>query len=186
MRISRNTLSRGWLCSTIAGAIVYAALTFLDLALKMETGVATSGLGGLSSAIQYQLAFHAWAGESDAAHAGFDLGFAYLLMPLYGLSFFFSGVLVAERFTPGRHPLRRWVLLAAMVAALGALLDAAEKSLQFAMLLSGPSAFFASLASGLANSRNAAIAVGLALLLGALVGRLIPFQAGKNRPNLGA
>ncbi|MGH6829201.1 MAG: hypothetical protein ACREFW_09865 [Rhizomicrobium sp.] len=181
MRISRNTLVRGWLCSTIAGAIVYAGLMFLDLELKVETGVATAGLGSLSSAIQYRLAFHAWEGRSYAAHAGFDLGLAYVVMPLYAASFFFSGVLVAERFTPGRHPLRRWVLLAAMVAPVGAILDAAAKSLQFAMLLSGPSAFSAHLAAGLTNGRNVAVAVGLALLLGALAARLNPVKTQKGQ-----
>ena len=70
--------------------------------------------------------------------AGFDLGLDYLLMPLYAASFFLSGVIVAESFTPGRSPLRRYVLMAAMVAPVGALLDAVENALQIAMLLYGP------------------------------------------------
>jgi hypothetical protein len=171
MRISREALERGLVWSTVAGLIVYAILLSLDLRLKALTGVSVSDLESLGSAVEYRLAFHAWAPEAYAARAGFNLGFAYLLMPLYAVSFFLSGVLVAERFTPGRHRLRRWVLLAAMVAPVAALLDAGGKALQFTMLLLGPDDSFARICSSLGSAKNVAVTVGVALLLGALVVR---------------
>jgi hypothetical protein len=159
------------------GVIAYAALTLLDMQLKSLTGVSTADLEGLSSAAQFRFAFHAWAPEPYAARAGFLLGFAYLVMPLYALSFFFSGVIVAERFTPGKNRFRRWVLLAAKVAPVGALLDAGLKAVELAMLL-GADEGFARIAASLSEAKTAAVAVGFALLIGALVAR---FEARKKK-----
>jgi hypothetical protein len=178
MRISKATLYRNWLWATGLGVIAYAALTLLDMQLKSLTGVSTANLEGLASAAQFRLAFHAWAPEPYAARAGFLLGFAYLVMPLYAASFFFSGVIVAERFTPGKSRLRRWVLLAAMVAPVGALLDAGLKGVELAMLLNGADEMFARIAAGLANAKTAAAIVGLVLLISAVVAR---FEARKKK-----
>jgi len=174
MRISKVALNRGWIWATGLGVIAYAALTLLDMQLKSLTGVSTTDLEGLSSAAQFRLAFHAWAPESYAARAGFLLGFAYSVMPLYALSFFFSGVIVAERFTPGKNRFRRWVLLAAMVAPVGALLDAGLKAAELAMLLGGADEGFARIAAGLSQAKTVAVTVGFALLIGALVARFEP------------
>jgi hypothetical protein len=178
MRISRATLDRGWIWATGAGVIAYAILTALDMQLKTLTGVSTANLEGLASAAQFRLAFHAWAPEPYAARAGFILGFAYLVMPLYALSFFFSGVIVAERFTPGKSRFRRWVMLAALVAAVGGLLDAGLRGLELVMLMGGADDFFAELAARLSNAKTVAMLVGFALLLGAVVAR---FQAQKKQ-----
>jgi hypothetical protein len=178
MRISKVALNRGWVWATGSGVIAYAALTLLDMQLKSLTGVSTADLESLSSTAQFRLAFHAWAPEPYAARAGFLLGFAYLVMPLYALSFFFSGVIVAERFTPGKNRFRRWVLLAAMVAPVGALLDAGLKAMELAMLLDGADEEFARIAAGLAQAKTAAVAVGFVLLVGALVAR---FEARKKK-----
>lgn len=171
MRISKAALNSGWVWATSLGVIAYAALMLLDLQLKSLTGVSTTDLESLASAPQLRLAFHAWAAQPYAARAGFLLGFAYLVMPLYALSFFFSGVIVAERFTPGRNPLRRWVLLAAMVAPVGALLDAGLKAAELAMLLGGADDSFARIAASLAQAKTVAVTVGFALLIGALAAR---------------
>ena len=171
MRISKAALNRGWIWATGLGVIAYAALTLLDMRLKALTGVSTADLEGLSGAAQFRLAFHAWAPEPYAARAGFLLGFAYLTMPLYALSFFFSGVIVAERFTPGKNRLRRWVLLAAMVAPVGALLDAGLRAMELAMLLGGADDGFARIAASLSQAKTVAVTVGFALLIGALVAR---------------
>ncbi|HWF65577.1 MAG TPA: hypothetical protein VN685_13265 [Rhizomicrobium sp.] len=172
MRISRTALDRGWIWATGSGVITYAILTLLDMQLKSLTGVSTANLEGLASAAQFRLAFHAWAPEPYAARAGFVLGFAYLVMPLYALSFFFSGVIVAERFTPGKNRFRRWLLLAAMVAAVGGLLDAGLKATELAMLMGGTDDFFAGIAARLSNAKTVAVLVGLILLLGAVAARV--------------
>lgn len=178
MRISKAALYQGWIWATGSGVIAYAILTLLDLRLKALTGVSTADLESLSGALQYRLAFHAWAPEPYAARAGFLLGFAYLVMPLYALSFFFSGVIVAERYTPGKNPLRRWVLLAAMVAPVGALLDAGLKAAELAMLLGGANDGFARIAAGLSQAKTVAVTVGFVLLIGAVVAR---FEARKKK-----
>jgi hypothetical protein len=172
MRISKTTLDRGWIWSTGLGLIVLALLAGMDLWLKSLTGVSTTDLQGLSSAAQFRLAFHAWAPEPYAIRAGFNLGFDYLLMPLYAVSFFLSGVIVAENFTPGRSPFRRYVLMAAMVAPIAALLDATENALQLLMLLTGPTDNLARIAFDVSSAKTVAVTVGMVLLIGAVVAKI--------------
>ena len=131
----------------------------------------TADLEGLSSAAQFQLAFHAWAPEPYAARAGFDLGFAYLLMPLYALSFFYSGVIVAEASRPAKIGFgagccwRRWWRRSARSGC------GIERRLELAMLLGGADDGFARIAAGRSQAKTVAVMVGLALLVGALVAR---------------
>jgi len=172
MRISKTTLDRGWIWSTGLGLVVLGLLAGMDLWLKSLTGVSTTDLQGLSSAAQFRLAFHAWAPEPYAIRAGFNLGFDYLLMPLYAVSFFLSGVIVAENFTPGRSPFRRYVLMAAMVAPVAALLDATENALQLVMLLTGPTDNLARIAFDVSSAKTVAITVGMVLLIGAVVAKI--------------
>ena len=181
MRISKTALERGWAWSTGLGLIVFLTLAGLDLWLKSLTGVSTTDLQGLSSAVQYRLAFHAWAPEAYAARAGFNLGFDYLLMPLYAASFFFSGVIVAESFTPGKSPFRRYVLMAAMVAPVAALLDAAENGLELTMFLTGATDDLARIAFDISNAKTVAITVGVALLIAALVAK-VAMRKARARP----
>jgi hypothetical protein len=172
MRITKTTLESGWAWSTGVGLVVLAILAGMDLWLKSLTGVSTTDLQGLSSAAQFRLAFHAWAPEPYAMRAGFNLGFDYLLMPLYAVSFFLSGVIVAENFTPGRSPFRRYVLMAAMVAPVAALLDAVENALQLFMLLAGPTDNLARIAFDVSSAKTVAITVGMVLLIGAVVAKI--------------
>lgn len=171
MRISITALERGWAWSTGLGLIVFLVLAGMDLWLKSLTGVSTTDLQGLSSAVQYRLAFHAWAPEPYAARAGFNLGFDYLLMPLYAASFFFSGVIAAESFTPGKSPFRRYVLMAAMVAPVAALLDAVENGLELSMFLSGATDGMAQIAFTISNAKTVALTIGMVLLIAALVAK---------------
>jgi len=172
MRISKSTLDRGWLWSTVLGLIVFAVVGGMDLWLKSLTGVSTTDLQGLSSAAQFRLAFHAWAPEPYAVRAGFDLGLDYLLMPLYAASFFLSSVVVAERFTPGKSRFRRYILMAGMVAPVGALLDAIENGLQLDMLLNGATDDLARIAYNVSSAKTVAVTVGVALLITAVVGKI--------------
>jgi hypothetical protein len=172
MRISKATLNNGWAWSTGLGLLVFAGVGGMDMWLKALTGVSTTDLQGFSSAAQYRLAFHAWAPEPYAVRAGFALGLDYLLMPLYAISFFLSGVIVAESFTPGKSRFRRYVLMAAMVAPVGALLDAAENALQLSMLLSGVQDDMVRIAAGVSSAKTVAVTVGVALLITAVVAKI--------------
>ncbi|HEY2835240.1 MAG TPA: hypothetical protein VGI89_01640 [Rhizomicrobium sp.] len=172
MRISKTVLEHGWAWSTGLGLIVFLTVAGMDLWLKSLTGVSTTDLQGLATAAQYRLAFHAWAPEPYAVRAGFDLGLDYLLMPLYAASFFFSGVIAAESFTPGKNPLRRYVLMAAMVAPVAALLDAIENGLELSMLLGGPTDDLARIAFTVSNAKTVALTIGMALLIAAVVAKV--------------
>ena len=172
MRISKSTLDRGWLWSSVLGLIVFAALGGMDLWLKSLTGVSTTDLQGLATAAQFRLAFHAWAPEPYAVRAGFDLGLDYLLMPLYAVSFFLSSVVVAESFIPGKSRFRRYVLMAGMVAPVGALLDAIENALQLDMLLNGATDDLARIAYNVSSAKTVAVTVGVALLITAVVAKI--------------
>src|SRR5689334_8749693 len=129
MRISKATLIRRWTWSTGLAALVFAILWALDLRLQALAGVGTADIQAFSTAIQFQAAFRAWAPEAYAVRAGFNLGFDFLLMPLYATSFYCSGLIAAEAFAPKPGRLRRLILMAAMMPVVGALCDAAENGL---------------------------------------------------------
>jgi hypothetical protein len=183
MRITKAALERGWAWSTGLGLLAFVTLAGLDLWLKSLTGVSTTDLQGLSSAAQYRLAFHAWAPEPYAARAGFNLGFDYLLMPLYAASFFLSGVIAAESFTPGKSPFRRYMLMAAMVAPVAALLDAVENALELRMFLGGATDEMARIAFAVSNAKTVALTVGVALLIAAVVAK-IGMRKARARPKI--
>ena len=87
----------------------------LDLRLKALAGVGTADIQAFSTAIQFQAAFRAWAPEPYAVRAGFNLGFDFLLMPLYATSFYYSGIITAEAFAPRPGRLRRLILMASLM-----------------------------------------------------------------------
>jgi len=94
------------------------------------------------------------------------------LMPLYAVSFFLSSVVMAESFTPGKSRFRRYVLMAGMVAPVGALLDAIENALQLNMLLNGATDDLARIAYNVSGAKTVAVTVGVALLITAVVAKI--------------
>ena len=188
MRISKATLMNRWAWSTGLAMAAFTILSALDLRLKALTGVATADLASFSSAAQFRAAFWAWSAEPYAVRAGFDLGFDYLLMPLYAASFFYSGILTAEGFAPKPGGLRRILLMAALVPLVGAAADAAENAVQIMMLLGGATDTLATLSSSASSIKNIALMVGLVLLLGAIVTRINQRRAagrtGKSGPKI--
>jgi hypothetical protein len=172
MRIAKATLMTRWAWSTGLAIGVFAILSLLDLRLKALTGVGTADLASFSTPLQFRAAFFAWSAAPNAARAGFNLGFDYLLMPLYAVSFFYSGVIAAEGLAPRPNLLRRIILMAAMAPFIGALADAAENALQLGMFLGGVSDTLVVLSSTASTVKNLALLIGLALLLGAIVARV--------------
>jgi hypothetical protein len=182
MRIAKATLWSRWAWSSGLGLGVFAILALLDYRLKALTGVGTADLAGFSSAVQFQLAFRAWGPEPYAARAGFNLGFDYLLMPLYAASFFYSGVIAAEGFAPRPGRLRRIIMAAVWVPAIGAVADAAENALHMTMLLGGANDTLAALAASASRVKNVALVVGLALFLGAVMAWFNQRRAARGPP----
>jgi hypothetical protein len=170
MRITKQTLVRRWAVTTVLAAIVFAVLAWSDLRLKALSGFGTADLQDFSTVAQYRQAFMAWP-SLYAVRAGFDWGLDYLLMPLYAAAFFYSGILTREAFAPRPGRVRRLLTLLAAVPIAGAALDAVENALELSMMLSGPNADIARISYTVSNAKWMAIYVGLALLLGALMGR---------------
>jgi hypothetical protein len=171
MRIAKATLNRQWLVSTLLALVVYAVLASLDVRLKALSGVGTFDLQQLASGIQYEAAFHAWGVRGYLARAGFNLGFDYLFIPLYGVAMFYSGVIVMEAFAPAGSRLRRILSMATLAPVVAAGLDVIENALQFAMLVGGPSDSLAQTAHILSTAKLAGLLIGLLLLLGAVAAR---------------
>jgi len=172
MRISKAALMSRWAWSTALAGLVFAILFALDLRLKARAGVGTADIQAFTTAAQFRAAFWAWAPEPYALQAGFDLGFDYLLMPLYAVSFFYSGIIAAEVFAPRPGGLRRIVLLAAMVPLAGALCDAAENAVQLYMFFEGATDSLARAAYTLSNAKTMALMVGAILLVAAFAARV--------------
>lgn len=171
MRISKAALISRWSWSTGLAVLVFAILWFLDLRLKTLAGVGTADIQAFSSAAQFRAAFQAWAPEPYAVRAGFNLGFDFLLMPLYAVSFYYSGIITAEAFAPRPGSLRRIILMASLMPVAGALCDAAENTLQITMLLEGADGATAQLAFAVSTAKTVELTVGGILLVGALMAR---------------
>ncbi len=83
----------------------FAILAVLDLRLETLSGFGTSDLQSFYSATQYNAAFMVWPSRY-AVRAGFNWGLDYLLIPLYAMSFFYSGIIAREAL-PAASRLRR-------------------------------------------------------------------------------
>jgi hypothetical protein len=170
MRLTKQSLVRRWLLTTVLGSIVFAVVAWSDFRLKALSGYGTGDLQGFSTAQQYRQAFLVWP-SLYAVRAGFNWGLDYLLMPLYAAAFFYSGIITREAFAPRPSRLRRILTLLAAVPIAGAVLDGIENALQFGMMLTRPTDELAGIAFKVSNAKWMALYVGLALLLGALLAR---------------
>ena len=183
MRITKEDLNRRWLAATVLSAAMFAVLAVIDLQLKARSGFSTADLQGFSSAGQYHTVLFAWSLPGYAIHAGFALGLDYLLMPLYALSFYFSGILTREAFARRSGRLRRILTLLAAVPVAGAVLDAVENGLELAQLLGQPSNALPEIAHTVSSAKWVAIYVGILLLAGAVVARVAERQERRRREN---
>jgi hypothetical protein len=172
MKITKQALVRRWALTTLLGAAVLAVLFWSDLRLKALSGFDTADLQAFASAAQYRAAFYVWTPAAYAARAGFNLGFDYLLMPLYAVSFFYSGIITREAFAPRPGRLRRILTLLAAVPIAGAVLDGAENALQLTMLMGDASDSLARIALLLSSAKMSAAYVGLVLLAGAVMAQV--------------
>jgi hypothetical protein len=171
MRITKAALNRRWAVATILALAALAVIVMLDVRLRALSGAGTADLQSFSLAAQYQAVAAAWRPLPLAMRAGFALGFDYLFMPLYAVSFFYSGIIAGEAFTRPGSRLRRLLTLLAAVPIAGALLDACENALEMWMLVNGASDAMARIALTISNAKMAAIYVGLVLLAGAILAR---------------
>jgi hypothetical protein len=168
--MSLKLLLRRWIW-LVAGALVsFAVLYWLDQKLKVETGFGTVDLQGLPTGLDYKRIFAAWIDRPHAAAAGFNLGFDYLFMLLYGTALYYSAIVAREAFAPKQGTLRRVLSYLAIVPVLGAVADAAENGFQFWMLNNGTSDALAEAALHATGVKDTCFVVGLLLLAAAVPG----------------
>ena len=181
MRISKANLNRKWLVSTLLAFAAYAVLASLDARLKALSGAGTFDLQGFTLAAQFDAAFHAWGARTHLARAGFNLGFDYLFIPLWGAAMFYSGVIVADAFSLAGTGLRRILSMAAIAPVLAAGLDGVENALHAVMLWNGASQGLVQVATAATTAKLAGFIIGLILLLGAVVARFMYRQRSRLR-----
>lgn len=165
-----KTLIRLWLWVTLMAIAAFAVLAYYEAHLKAQTGFNMRDLQFAVTAYDFKRAFAAWIAREHAAIAGFSLGFDYLFMPLYALSFYFSAMLAREAFAPKRGLLRRVIDYLGFIPLLGAVADGIENALEFSMLSGGATDQMASLAHSATNIKTVCFGVGLLLLLAAIAG----------------
>lgn len=171
MRITKQLLVRRWAISTLLMILVFAVLAASDLRLEALSGFGTADLQRFSTAQQYNAAFMVWP-SVYAVRAGFNWGLDYLLMPLYAVSFFYSGIIAREAFAPAGSRFHRILTTLAAVPVAGALLDAFENGLQLFMMLSGATDALARIALTISNAKWMAIIIGVAMLFGAVLAQV--------------
>ncbi len=172
MRITKAALNRRWALSTALAVAVFAVLAMLDVGLRAKSGLSTTDLQGYGLGAQYRLAAMAWAPPALSLRAGFALGFDFLFMPLYAASFFYSGILAREAFTPPGSRARRLLTLFSAIPIAGAMLDAFENILEMTLLLGPPSDAMARIAFTVSNAKMMAVYAGLVLLAGAILAQV--------------
>ena len=170
--MSLKLLLRRWLWLVLAALAAFAVLYWLDQKLKAETGFGTVDLQGLPTGLDYKRVFAAWIDRPHAVAAGFNLGFDYLFMLLYGLAFYYSAIVAREAFAPKRGTPRRVLSYLAIVPVLGAVADAAENAFQFWMLNTGASDALAEAAARATAVKDVCFVVGLLLLAASVPGYL--------------
>jgi hypothetical protein len=167
-----TSLIRLWIWTTLLAVAAFIVLAVLERRLRAATGFGTLDLQGAATAMDYKRAFAAWIAREHSATAGFSLGFDYLFMPLYAMSFYFSAILAREAFAPKRSLARRVIDYLGFLPLVGALADAVENALEFSMMTGGAtdgSAYAAFVAS---NIKLTCFYVGLVLLLAGIAGAI--------------
>ncbi len=167
-----RTLIRLWLWVTLMAIAAFVVLAVLERHLRSATGFGTVDLQTARTAMDYKRAFAAWIAREHSATAGFSLGFDYLFMPLYAMSFYFSAMIAREAFTPRRGLWRRVMDYLGFIPLLGAIADAVENALEFSMMTGGATDGTASVAFMASSVKWMCLYVGLALLLAGIAGAI--------------
>lgn len=165
-------LLRRWAWTTLLALAAFGLLFYLESDLKAATGYGTVDLQSVQTALEFKRTFAAWIARQHSAMAGFSLGFDYLFMPLYGFSFFYSGIITREAFAARKRLARRLLNYLALVPLAGALADAVENALEFTMMIDGPTDQLAQLAYRATSAKTICFYVGLVLLAVAFAGFL--------------
>lgn len=169
-----RSLNRRWAWTSICAIGAFAVLAILDRKLKSATGYGTADLQRATTAYDVDLIAAAWAPSRGIILAGFNLGFDYLFMPLWGFALFYGVLAARERFAPRPGAWRRILGFLSAVPLAGMLFDAAENAIELGWLLRGFSDRDVLIGSTVTDAKWLCVMIGLLLSLAALGGRLVP------------
>ena len=165
-----KTLYTRWAWTTLAGVAVFAVLAFVDLRLKADSGFGTLALQKVSTAAGIRAIWAAWIPERDALMAGFNLGFDYLFMPLYGFAFYYGTLAARHAFVRGTGTMFRLMTVLAAIPLAGALCDAAENALETYMVVVQPTDRLAGIAYAATTAKLVCFYVGFFMSLIGVIG----------------
>lgn len=173
-RISVRNLNRSWALTSLCAIAAFAVLAVLDRKLKTATGYGTIDLQRASTADAVNLILADWNYQRRVILAGFNLGFDYLFMPLWGFALFFGALAARERFAPRPGFARRAMLLVCAIPLAGMLLDVAENAIELYWIMQGVTDKSALIGHAITNAKWLCLFTGLVVWLAALLGRFIP------------
>ena len=171
--MSGNALYARWGWTTAAAIAVFAVLAWIDLKLKAESGFGTVDLQKVATAAGVRTIMTAWIPARHALMAGFNLGFDYLFMPLYGFAFYYGTLAARQRFAPAPGTIHRLLTLLAAVPLAGAVFDAAENALETCMVVAAPTDQLAQIAYAATTAKMVCFYVGAFMSLVGLIGLFV-------------
>lgn len=169
-----RSLNRRWAWTSVLAIGAFALLAVLDTRLKSATGYGTADLQRATTAQDVGLILTAWDSSRRAVLAGFNLGFDYLFMPLWGFALFYGALAARERFASRPGALKRILGFLCAVPLAGMLFDAAENAIELEWILKGFTDRSVVIGSMVTDAKWLCVFIGLALSFAALVGRFIP------------
>ncbi len=176
-QIPVRSLNQRWAGTSLCAIGAFAVLAILDTKLKSATGYGTADLQRVTTVDDANLILVAWSTSRRAILAGFNLGFDYLFMPLWGFALFYGGLAARERFAPNPGTARRILLFLSAVPLAGMLLDAIENATELGWVMRGVTERSVMIGSTATDAKWLCVFIGLALSLAALAGRLFKRKA---------
>ena len=176
-QIPVRSLNRRWAWTSLCAIGAFAVLAILDTRLKSATGFGTADLQRATTVDDVNLILVAWSTSRSAMFAGFNLGFDYLFMPLWGFALFYGGLAARERFAPHTGTVRRLLSFLCAVPLAGMLLDAIENATELGWVTQGVTERAVMIGSTATDAKWLCVFIGLALSIAALAGRFIPRKA---------
>lgn len=173
-QISVRSLNRRWAWTSVCAIGAFAVLAILDTKLKRATGYGTADLQRATTVDDVNLILVAWSTSRRAILAGFNLGFDYLFMPLWGFALFYGALAARERFAPNPGTARRILMFLSAVPLAGMLLDAIENGVELGWIMRGPTEHAVLIGSTATDAKWLCVFVGLALSLLGLIAKVIP------------
>lgn len=176
-QIPVRSLNQRWAGTSLCAIGAFAVLAILDTKLKSATGYGTADLQRATTVDDVNLILVAWSTSRRAILAGFNLGFDYLFMPLWGFALFYGGLAARERFAPNPGTARRLLMFLSAVPLAGMLLDAVENATELGWVMQGVTEKTVMIGSTATDAKWLCVFVGLALSLVGLIGKFIPRKA---------